>query len=302
MNREVFIWTEAFNCGELLTPFLSSYLKHHQFPINVFGSDEDLRMIGIESDLVKKRPLSCPLQAKTSPVERRILKGYENGHIGTSVLWAHLIKTRTEQYLLHLDADSIFLGDVLSLFFEDNRYENYKLMGSRRPYLNRTYRKKGIDSFLLNRRPDVVNTDCFLFDRHYVSRWNTRLLEKRIQGKRTSLAPVVDFFDPISFEIMRKKGGSVYYLDSPDLGFHGVTNYDSPIFERRINFAAVGSGINFYKNPSVNVPEGYRNFALSSYATYAKYVLDLDIGIDPHDDVELITRLKSLDRENWRLR
>lgn len=302
MKSNVFIWTEAFNCGELLTPFLSSYLKHHRQTINVFGSIEDLNMISINAEQIRKHPLSDSNRPEIIETERRIINGYEKGHVGTSILWAHLIKTRTEQYLLHLDADSIFLGDVLSLFFEDNLYENYKLMGSRRPYLNRTYRKKGIDSFLLNRRPDVVNTDCFLFDRHYVSRWNTRLLEKRIQGKRTSLAPVVDFFDPISFEIMRKKGGSVYYLDSPDLGFHGVTNYDSPIFERRINFAAVGSGINFYKNPSVNVPEGYRNFALSSYATYAKWVLDLDIGIDPHNDVELITRLKSLDRENWRLR
>lgn len=301
MNSNVFIWTEAYNCGELLNPFLSSYLEHHHHAINVYGSNDDLDMISIKSALIKKCSLSASKQSEIIQTERRIIKGYEKGHVGTSILWAHLIKTRTEQYLLHLDADTIFLGDVISLFFEDNRYKNYKLMGSRRPYLNRTYRKKGIDSFLLNRRLDVVNTDCFLFDRHYVSRWHTRLLEKRIQGKRTSLAPVVDFFDPISFEIMRK-GGSVYYLDSPDLGFHGVTNYDSPIFERRINFAAVGSGINFYKNPMVKVAEGYRNFALSSYATYAKYLLDLDIGINPHDDVELNTRLKSLDRENWRLR
>lgn len=301
MNSNVFIWTEAFNCGELLTPFLSSYLEHHNVPINVFGTKDDLDMIDINSELIRKCPLFDSGRKNISRLEGRIIEGYKRAHVGTSILWAHLIKTRTEQFLMHIDADTIFVGDMISLFLENNRYECYQLMGSRRPYLNRTYRKKGIDSALLNRRPDAINTDCFMFDRLYVSTWHTGLLERKIQGKRTSMAPVVDFFDPVSFEIM-KKGGEVCFMDSPNWGLQGTTNLESPFFERRINFAAVGSGINFYKNPTVSVAEGYRQFALSSYATYAKYILDLDIGIVPHNDNVLNSKLERLDKRNWQLK
>ena len=49
----VFIWTEAFNCGEILGPMLSSYLKHNNWPIHVFGTQSDLDEVSIQSELIK---------------------------------------------------------------------------------------------------------------------------------------------------------------------------------------------------------------------------------------------------------
>jgi len=298
--EDVFIWTEAYNCGELLTPFLSSYIKHNNLPIHVFGSAFDLNMAKLESPLIKKVGLSNLNFRGRINLENKILEGYKKGHKGTSVLWAYLIQSRKERFLMHIDADTIFLGDVVSFFFRDNQYSEFGLMGSRRPYKYRAYRKSGIDSFLLNRRPDTVNTDCFLFDKDLIPKSSSWLLERKIRGRRTSFFPVVDFFDPISFNIL-KYGGRIKYIDSPSQDKSGETNYNSDFFNRRINFAAVGSGINFYKNAKVEVPIGYRRFALASWSTYSKYVLGIDLGMELHDDPELISKLQRLDKVNWRL-
>jgi hypothetical protein len=297
--EDVFIWTEAFNCGELLTPFLSSYVKYHNQPINVFGSKKDLDLISVNSPLIIRREFS-KTDTNQVRVEENILKGYKKGHKGTSILWTHLIKERKESYLLHIDADTLFLGDVISHFCENDHKRDFDLLGTRRPYMWRGYRKTGLDGVLLNNRPDTVNTDCFMFDRRLVQKTHKWLLERKIRGKRTGFLPVVDFFDPIAFDII-KKGGEVYYLDSPNAGRSAKTNFESEIFNKRINFAAVGSGINFYKNPEIVVPIGYKNFALSSWATYAKYILDIDLNIEIHTDYELISRLKRLDKINWKL-
>ena len=34
---EVFVWTEAFGCEEILKPFILSYQRHNSIPLNVLG-------------------------------------------------------------------------------------------------------------------------------------------------------------------------------------------------------------------------------------------------------------------------
>ena len=45
MNQDVFIWTEAFNCGEILPPMVQSYLAHHAEPLNIFASEKDFEFM-----------------------------------------------------------------------------------------------------------------------------------------------------------------------------------------------------------------------------------------------------------------
>ena len=201
---------------------------------------------------------------------------------------------------MHLDSDTIFLSDVVSELIESVKYKNYNLVGSRRPYFNRPYRKEGADGRRLDRLPDVVNTDCFIFDKKYVSLWPRWYLKRKIVGRRPLLHPVVDFFDPVSFEII-SKGGSVLYIDSPNQNFKGLPNPESDFHRKRISFAAVGSGLNFYKNPDVVTSPGYKSFALSSYSLYAKWLLGKDIGITPLDAPEIVSKLEKLNAETWEL-
>jgi lipopolysaccharide biosynthesis glycosyltransferase len=114
-NDNLFIWTEAFNCGELLNPFLKSYLMHNDYPIFVYGFKSDLEKITVVNSLIQKVDLSRVF-LKNKNIESQIRDGYKQGHLGTATLWAFLIKSRIEKHFVHLDADNIFLDDVISDF------------------------------------------------------------------------------------------------------------------------------------------------------------------------------------------
>jgi hypothetical protein len=294
--EDVFIWTEAFNCGEILNPMLESYLYHNKYELNVFGTVDDFNEINISSPLLIYHNLNK--NQKTLKLENRILNGYKSGHKGTSELWAYLISKRKERYFLHIDSDTVFLGDIISDLINCVKVESYNLAGSRRPYFHRTYTKSGRDGRALDKLPDVVNSDCFIFDKTLISLKPTWILKRKIAGKRQFRHPIVDFFDPISFEIIRKNG-KVCYTDSRQDGSRSVTNLKSEFYAKRISFAAVGSGLNFYKNPEVKTSPGYRKFALASYSLYAKWLLNKDIPIPPIDAPEIVSKLKRLNKQNW---
>jgi len=294
-SKSVFVWTEAFNCGELLDPFLSSYLTHNSEKIHVFCGSEDYKMVTVKSENIEFHLFDE--SDKEKKIIKKIRNGYKNGHKGTAELWAYLISKRAEGYFIHLDADTIFLGEVISDIKFYLIEKQFALVGSRRPYKNRNYRLKGLDSKLLNKRPDTVNTDCFGFNVSKIGRINRIFLRRKIQGRRTSLLPVVDFFDPISFLLIRN--ADVHYIDSPNEGYSGCTDYDDKFMKNRISFSAVGSGINFYKNPWVKTSSGYKEYALSSYALYSKYILDREIEVDALNHEPLVKLLKSLNKNKW---
>jgi len=291
----MFIWTEAFNCGELLDPFLKSYLTHNSHPIHVYCRPKDMQLVTVDSNLVEFHVFDK--NEKEKRVLKKILNFYRYGHKGTAEFWTYLILSRKENYFLHLDADTIFLGEVVSTLMNPMIKQGYTLVGSRRPYKNRTYRLHGLDAKLLNKRPDTVNTDCFAFDKSKIRKMHRNYLRRRIQGKRTSFMPVVDYFDPISFQLIKKY--KVLYLDSPSDGFSSQTNFDSDFMQQRISFSAVGSGINFYKNPDVSIPTGYRSYALASFSLYSKYILGQVLEVEhlSHEDLE--NKLIALDKEHW---
>jgi len=294
---KVFIWTEAFNCGEILQPMLSSYIKHNNYPIYVFGTRSDINEVSIKSDLIKFKTLSSKkLFLKSS--EEKILKGYKKGHKGTAILWEHIISSRKEKILIHLDSDTIFLDDVVTDLIQAIEGEGNSIAGSRRAYKNRGYRKNGMDGRQLNLRPDCVNTDCFAFTTEHIKKWPRFWLRRKILGRRVSWKPVVDFFDPVTFEII-KKSKKIKYMDSPHDGYQSTLNKKSKFMESRISFAAVGSGCNFYKNGHEGIPKGYSGFALASYSLFSKELLGKNINITPLDDKEIIAKLSGLNKIKW---
>jgi len=51
-KQDVFIWAEAYNCGEILNPMLRSYLQHRNLQIYVFPTKLDFKEVDIDSELV----------------------------------------------------------------------------------------------------------------------------------------------------------------------------------------------------------------------------------------------------------
>ena len=289
----IFIWTEAFNCGEILDPMLGSYLAHNNAYINIFGTPEDFQKISHESPLLKLHNLD-------DKITKKILANYKNGHWGTAELWTYILTNRPEKYFLHLDSDTIFLANITTELAEAVKLKGFSLVGPRRPYFHRPYRKSGFDGKSLDKLPDVVGTDCFIFNKEFISLrpyWN---LKRKIFGKRPFKHPVIDFFDPISFEMINK-GCTVLYIDSPENGFQGLSNPKSDFHNKMISFGAVGSGSNFYKNPNVKTSPGYKSFALSSYSLYCKWLLNKDIGIVPLDAPEIVLKLERINQKSWKL-
>jgi len=295
-SKNYFIWTEAFNCGEILNPMLASYLKHHNFPIHVFATDSDLQEVDVKSDLIIQNPYSKKLIK--NKLEKKVIKGYRKGHLGTAILWEHIIHTRKEKIFIHLDADTVFLDDVITDLIHAIEIDNCSIAGSRRAYKNRRYRKNGKDGLKLDQRPDVINTDCFAFTKQLIALYPRFLLRRKILGRRVSLKPVVDFFDPVTFGIIAK-GGKIKYMDSPNNGPQSYIDYESKFMTSRISFAAVGSGCNFYKNGSNGIPGGYSGYALASYSLFCKYLLNKVIAHEPLQSDELVEKLTRLDKINW---
>ena len=64
LAKDVFIWTEAFNCGEILDPMLKSYLAHNEFELNIFGTSKDFNHVTVKSSLLKFHDLN--MDEKTS--------------------------------------------------------------------------------------------------------------------------------------------------------------------------------------------------------------------------------------------
>jgi hypothetical protein len=296
---KVFIWTEAFNCGEILEPMLASYLAHNKYPIHVYATEKDFQEAKVKSNLVIFESLNSKSFFGKS-LESKILKGYTKGHKGTAILWEHIIHSRNEDILIHLDSDNIFLADVIEDLIQAIEVEGHDLAGSRRPYRSRHYRRDGKDSKQLDARPDTVNTDCFAFTKDKIKRHPRFWLRRKILGRRVSLKPVVDAFDPVTFEII-KQNGKVKYMDSPDAGFHSTSNWNSKFLNSRISFAAVGSGCNFFKNGYGSVPEHYAKYAISSYSLFALELLNKDIGIPPLINEGITDKLKKLDKKTWKL-
>lgn len=300
--HSVFIWTEVFNCGELADIVVRSFLAHHKERIHVYGYVDDLA--NIPND-----PRVIPIQLSRTTIKRRfvlplsskidgpfIQRGYESGHLGTARLWAHIIKNRHEDFLIHTDSDLIFVGNAVDDIVNALK-TNAAAAGSRRMYRNNLNQRDDIRHL-----PDCLDTMCFGFRRNMVPRSTFQGLIRRIRGQtwrdQISGRKILDFFDSITFSIMKK--GPVSYLCSLDGGSSGFRQPHSVFMSKIVEVrSAVGSGCAFFKGYGSTVPDSYRNYALESYSIYAYYLMGYETGISRPIPGELEATLLSIDKQNW---
>ena len=303
MDMEVpFIWTEALGCGEILDPMIRSYLAHHETPIHVIGYESDLKDLPKENRVI---PMVIDDKGKNLNLKRsEIQLAYQSGHKGTALLWTKIIKSRREDILVHLDADNIFLGDVLSLLLEPMQ-KGYSITGTRRPYRYRLSGSSFLHKTIHHFRRDCVNTHSFAFNRKHIE-LREEVVMSFIEGRGRNkfspyILPVIDFFDNLTFYLARK-GKGAFYLDSESQSRHGHHTRYGTMESRLISFAAVGSGSAFYKNPSAKTSESYKDFALRSYSLFSKYLLDKDIDYPMLESPYLVDLLSRLDKSTWTLK
>ena len=273
---KIHIFTEVFNCGKIGKIAIESFLKYHpDLKLNVYGS--------VDNEFV--HPNINYINLKN---EKFILDGFREGHLGTARLWNLIFKRIDTDIFIHFDSDVIFRGRIIDELIEKSN--EYQLIG---PYRNYKNNPNGVDN--VRHLPDIVQTVCFAFNKHFLTKYDDNTFIQMIRGMHNPLGhPVIDFFDPVSFDIL-KNGGKIYHLDPDDVGgcnilgkrdniFKEINNENTPFkidFGRKLShFSAVGSGMNFFKNGSHGVPPYYVNYAIDRYALFCKIFYGEDIGID----------------------
>lgn len=321
MDNDTFVWTEVYNCGEIGAVAIKSFLMHHpETVVHVYGAAEDLAEIP-NAPTVKK--VMLPLGGRESEfsswlwrtlgigvpsiTEGYLQKGFARGHLGTARLWAYLIMSRPESKMIHFDSDIVFLGDVVTEVRD--QLASHDLVG---PVRNYKHNRNNLDN--VRHLADVTQTCCFGFNKDKVDHHRYGVLVKMILGSYNPKGhPVIDFFDPVMFEILGNQG-RISFLSHDDVGgcnvlgsrqnaFAEANDFETPFKidfgEKLIHFSAVGSGVNIYRNKAVRIAESYRKYALDRYALFAKVFYDRDIGMDLSSYGPLIDHLKRVDTKRW---
>lgn len=278
--NDVFVFAIAYNCGKVLNKCLESFHKFHDSKVFIFGTFKDFKSIDNHKN-----------NEYIELSEDDILKNlFKNGHIGTSYVWAKILKKEFGNYtkIIQIDSDIIFLeeclSDILTKFDE-----GYDLVGARRAYKNIKNIPANISEKEIKNLEDVVCTFFIGVNIDKISNYDFNTLHQMVAGYYNPLGHMtLDFFDPISFDILKNQG-KIHYLDFIDYGssnesgeydngfLHLNTSFDCG--KKLIHFAGIGSGMNFHINGSGNVPITYVNWALPRYSLYLKLFYNEDIEI-----------------------
>lgn len=289
MRNDVFIWTEIYNCGKIGKVCLDSYGKYHKDQIiHIFGTPQDFSWITPQSNYVFV-DITNNSQLKNA---------FNNGHLGTAMLWADLIANNKHKYLIHIDSDVVFRSECLTDLYVGID-EGYDIVGPIRNYKNNPNNRDDVRHL-----DDLTQTLFFAFNREKISKYDIQTLTCMCRGTCNPLGnPTIDFFDPIMFDII-KNGGKVKHISHIDYGgcdyfgkrnTNGFPEQNSLIDygNKLLHFSAVGSGMNFFNNYSkINVEMSYVHYALEKYALFCKLFYNENIipnlNLDKYNSLNII--------------
>lgn len=282
MNNDIFIFSVCFNCGKILKKALESFFKFHPTQkVHVFGTAKDFKEL---------KEFKSNLEFIELSNDDKLKEYYKNGHLGTAYIFAKVMQKEYGDYskVIHFDSDVIFreecLSDILSGFDE-----GYDLIGQRR-----SYEKNRCNRNDLNGLKDVVGTCFFGVNLNKITPYNFDTLHRMIVGYHNPLGhPIMDFFDPISFDILNNDG-KIKYLDYNDYGASNEEgSWDNEFAElnklfdfgkKLVHFAGIGSGMNFYYNGDGSVPVSYSEWAKERFSLYMKLFYNEDLNVPLNQD------------------
>ena len=270
--RDVFVFTEAYNCGKIAKIAIQSFLEHHPgHKVNVFGKDSDFKDIGIKSGYINYISLEN---------DEKLKELYKNGHAGTSHIHANVLLKTYGDYdrIIHFDSDVLFREECVSDIIKAWE-KGFSLIGQRRNYEKNRGGLKYINGMSVTGIKDTVGTCFFGMDLKDLKIKDPEIVRKMCQGAISLTGePILDYFDPVSFHVMHN-GGRIKYLSSLDYGggdengswdngFNDL-NLLCDFGKKFVHFAGVGSGLNFTNNGSGNVPTSYSEWAKDRYNLYS---------------------------------
>ena len=276
MNN-TFIFTEAYNCGLILKKCLETFFKYHpDTKIHVFGTVKDFEDLGDFENAVYI----------DSSEDLELKACFERGHLGTAHIFSKVILEHSKgfDYVLHFDSDVIFKKESLSLI-DSKIKEGYDLIGPRRCYKHNLNNRSDLGDL-----EDVSQTYFYAFNKNKISKYDLPTLRSMIVGFYNPLKhPILDFFDPVSFDIL-KNGGKPFFLDFQKVGAQDsngnrINSYgdickDLDFGDNLSHFAGIGSGMKFHINGPGQTPRGYVEWALKRYSLYCKLFYGTDHGLD----------------------
>lgn len=273
-NKKAYIFTEIYQCGKILNTCLTSFFKFHpNLKVHVFGMPSDFKEVG-KFNNVEYIELSSDSELQDC---------FKHGHMGTAHIGARVITEFSEgyDYIIHFDSDVIFKKESISLLTEKIQ-EGYDLIGPRRCYKKNMNGVKNLSGL-----SDVSQTYFYAFNKTKIGKYDFSVLRQMIVGYHNPLGhAILDYFDPVSFEIL-KNGGKIYFLNVDDVG--GLTefgNRENKYLELNneldfgnniVHWGGIGSGQSFVKNGNGSVPESYTSWAKKRYAMYSKIIHNITI-------------------------
>lgn len=290
MNNNYYIFSEAYGCGLILKKCLESFFRYHPNEIvHIFGTVKDFKEVG-KFNNVEYIEMSGDLELKEC---------FKQGHLGTAHICAKVIKEFSNEfdYLIHFDSDVIFRKESLSLIF-DKINEGYDLIGPIRCYKNNLNGRSDLSSI-----KDVAQTYFYAYNKNKISNFDFKTLRQMIVGYHNPLNhPILDYFDPVSFDILNN-GGKICFLNEDEVG--GISNEngrknkfeelnkDMDFGSNIMHFAGVGTGMKIWRNGIENVHDSYANWSLNRFVLYYKLFYDITIeGIEIDEEkFELLKKL-----------
>jgi hypothetical protein len=293
------LFSECVGCGKIGNIALKSFRKHHpKLPITVYGTAKDFKELEVTDGMQL-------VDLNDSDWGKQVLTGYNEGHMGTAILWAYLVKNLDYDMFVHFDSDVVFRGDLMNDIF--NICEDAELIGGRRQYSDNIQYTTGLVGL-----SDVVSTSSFAFSKRHISEYDMNTLTHMMRGIHNPLKHrTIDFFDPVSFDIL-KNGGRIKFLDWNDVGGcavggsrdnvwgqynNGTTAFKIEFGNKIAHFSGVGSGMAFHNSPLIrgNVAKSYVDYCLDRYYLFMKIFYKEDNGFD-------LTKYQSLiDDKLWDL-
>lgn len=253
-----FIFTEAFNCGKILSVCLDSFHKHHDQKIHIIGTSRDFNEAG---DIIN-HPNNILINWDTNEYAK---KEWSTGHQGTAIAFATALKGNLHgnKFVIHVDSDCYFKDECVSdvLHMLNNGYD---IVGSPRPYKNNLSGIKGLEG-----TPDCVSTYFMGINTQKIPDFDFNFFVRMCVGGASPTGhKVLDFFDPVTHSVI-SNGGNIGFLDTVKYGGIDLNGSKFNGFESNLNFdcgshiahfGGVGSGKAVSDNLS-SPNKGYADWA-----------------------------------------
>jgi hypothetical protein len=299
-KNDLFCFTEAFGCEDVLYPFVKSYNAHNQIPIVIFGRKEYVDRLFVDLQLNTKVFINGS-DFLSSSFEKLLLDEYlKKGHSATAIFWTFLIKVLKKKRLFHFDSDLIFVKNVDSAI-HSLVDRGIHLSGLQR---HQEITSKGLFHFLIEKITirgvtfaRTINTQAFFFNASLIAFLPREVIKRLIEcsglyGSRIIFGDALrDFFDPVS--LIYGIFGKCRFIDNDSELYKGIFQTGS----------AIGSGSALHSNGFTLADKlsSYQRNALENYYVFARLILKHNDIPDVEISGGKLKNIQKLNLEKWTL-